>query len=82
MGEISSTGTKKTVYYKVEDLTKEEKQRFYIFEPMLTESQLSQIHDWCDATIFNFALIDEDYIFFTTKDDYHKFVAFWDNLSK
>lgn len=82
MGEIRSDGTIKAVYYKKENLTEEEKQRYYTFETMLAKDQISKIKEWYNINIFNFALIDEDYIFFTTKNDYYKFIIFWNNLLK
>lgn len=80
MYEIGSNGVIRDVYYSLKNLTDEESARYFQFKPMLTENQLDIIRKWYKNNIWNFALLDEDYIFFTTQDDYKKFVIFWSNF--
>ena len=77
MGDKRKDGSPKPVYYLPEDLTSEELERYFQFDPPLTDEQLEVVRAWCKENITNFALIDDDYIFLTLKSEHEKFVEFW-----
>ena len=78
MGDKHSDGMPKPVYYQPADLTSDELERYRQFNPPLDENQLTTIEAWCSKHIFNYVVVDEDYIFFTLNSDYNKFIIFWD----
>lgn len=77
MGAFLPDGSEKPVYYRTSMLTEEERSRFYQFNPPLSEEQIVEVKQWCRENITNFALIDEDYIFFTLKSEHDRFVQVW-----
>ena len=77
MGRRLPDGRDKPVYYTPGMLTDEETSRFFQFNPPLSQEQLVQVKQWCKENITNFALIDEDYIFFTLKSEHDKFIQAW-----
>lgn len=77
MGRILETGGEKPVYYEPESLTVEEKSRYFYFTPALSENQLQVVKEWIKKHTTNFALVDEDYIFFTLKSEHDEFRNFW-----
>ena len=77
MGDKYLDGTPKAVYYQPEDLTIYERECFFQFIPPLNSIQFNIIKQWYKENTISFALIDEDYIFFTHKIEYDKFLEFW-----
>ncbi|NJO61611.1 MAG: hypothetical protein HC836_26195 [Richelia sp. RM2_1_2] len=78
MSQNKRTGGVKPVYYTPNMLTDEEQSRFYQFLPSLSEHELLIVTAWCKK-LKNYAIIDEDYIFFTQKVEHDEFKKYWAN---
>ena len=77
MGDTRKNGTPKPVYYRPSDLSAKELTQYFQFTPSLTDEQLNVVRKWYEKNTTNFAIVDDDYIFFTLKTDRDKFVEFW-----
>lgn len=82
MGDKKRDGTPKAVYYQPSDLTAEELTRYYQFETPLTEEQLRVVQAWYKENTSNFAIVDDDYIFFTLKSEHDAFAYFWEEYAE
>ncbi len=80
MGQVSKNGRFKQRYYTPDQLTSIELERYIKFKIPLDEDQLAIVSNWCQKNIKNYALVDEDYIFFTHNYEKEKFVSYWSEI--